>query len=81
MWRNNETEFTNRAILKWASNNGVDWHLVNPGKPQQSAFIESLNSSLRGEFPNDETFDNPEDPRRKLAPDYNNVGLHSSVGN
>ncbi len=39
----NGTEFTSRAILKWANENGVDWHYIDPGKPQQNAFIESFN--------------------------------------
>ena len=43
----NGTEFTSRAILKWADQNGVAWHYIDPGKPQQNAFIESFNGSLR----------------------------------
>ena len=80
----NGTEFTSRAILKWANDNGVDWHYIDPGKPQQNAFIESFNGSLRDEFLNEEMFDSLEDARRKLALwryDYNNVRPHSSLGN
>jgi len=40
------TEFTSRAILKWADQNDVPWHYIDPGKPQQNAFIESFNGSL-----------------------------------
>jgi len=46
----NGTEFTSRAILRWADKNGIDWHYIDPGKPQQNAFIESFNGSLRDEF-------------------------------
>ena len=35
------TEFTSRAILKWADENEVPWHYIDPGKPQQNAFVES----------------------------------------
>ncbi|MGX9349566.1 IS3 family transposase [Shimia sp. W99] len=80
----NGTEFTSRAILKWANNNGVDWHYIDPGKPQQNAFIESFNGSLRDELLNEEMFDSLEDARRILALwryDYNNVRPHSSLGN
>jgi putative transposase len=45
----NGTEFTSKAILKWAKDNGVEWHYIDPGKPQQNAFIESFNGSLRDE--------------------------------
>ena len=29
----NDTEFTSKAILKWAKDNGVQWHDIDPGKP------------------------------------------------
>ena len=80
----NGTEFTSRAILKWAGDNDVDWHYIDPGKPQQNAFIESFNGSLRDELLNEELFDSLDDARRKLALwryDYNHVSPHSSLGN
>ena len=80
----NGTEFTSRAILKWAGDNGVEWHYIDPGKPQQNAFIESFNGSLRDELLNEEMFDSLEDARRKLSLwryDYNHVRPHSSLGN
>jgi putative transposase len=70
--------------LKWASENKVEWHYIDPGKPQQNAFIESFNGSLRDELLNEELFDSLADARRKLAVwryDYNNVRPHSSLGN
>ena len=79
----NGTEFTSTAILKWAKDNGVEWHYIDPGKPQQNAFIESFNGSLRDECLNEELFDSLADARRKLALwryDYNNVRPHSSLG-
>ncbi|MBU2998916.1 IS3 family transposase [Roseovarius nubinhibens] len=80
----NGTEFTSRAILKWADQNDVPWHYIDPGKPQQNAFIESFNGSLRDELLNEEIFDTLNDARRKLALwryDYNAVRPHSSLGN
>ena len=84
----NGTEFTSRAILKWAGDNDVDWHYIEPVKPQQNGFIESFNGSLRDELLNEEIFDTlddaRDDARRKLALwryDYNNVRPHSSLGN
>ena len=80
----NGTEFTSRAILKWAGENDVDWHYIDPGKPQQNGFIESFNGSLRDELLNEEIFDTLDDARRKLALwryDYNNVRPHSSLRN
>ncbi len=80
----NGTEFTSKAILKWAKDNDVEWHYIDPGKPQQNAFIESFNGSLRDECLNEEIFDSLAEARRKLALwryDYTNVRPHSSLGN
>jgi putative transposase len=80
----NGTEFTSKAILKWANENGVEWHYIDPGKPQQNGYIESFNGSLRDECLNEEIFDSLVDARRKLALwryDYNHVRPHSSLGN
>ncbi len=80
----NGTEFTSRAFLKWADENEVPWHYIDPGKPQQNAFIESFNGSLRDELLNEEIFDSLDDARRKLALwryDYSAVRPHSSLGN
>lgn len=60
----NGTEFTSKAILKWANANGVEWHYIDPGKPQQNGYIESFNGSLRDECLNEEIFDSLADARR-----------------
>jgi putative transposase len=57
------TEFTSKAILKWANENGVAWPYIDPGKPQQNGYIESFNGSLRDECPNEEIFDSLAAPR------------------
>ena len=78
------TEFTSRAILKWAGGNDADWHYINPGKPQQDGFIESFNGSLRDELLNEEIFDMLDEACCKLALwryDDNNVRPHSSREN
>lgn len=80
----NGTEFNSQAILKWADENRVPWHYIDPGKPQQNAFIESFNGILRNELSNEEIFKSLDDARRKLALwryDYNTVRPHSSLGN
>ncbi|MGR3759256.1 IS3 family transposase [Roseobacteraceae bacterium NS-SX3] len=80
----NGTELTSMAVLRWCQETRIDWHYIDPGKPQQNAFIESFNGSLRDELLNEELFDTLDDARRKLALwryDYNNVRPHSSLGN
>lgn len=79
----NGTELTSRAILKWQNETGVAWHYIQPGKPQQNAFIESFNGRLRDELLNEEVFDTLADAREALARwrhDYNHVRPHSSLG-
>lgn len=46
----NGTEFTSKAILKWQNEQGINWHLIAPGKPTQNAFVESFNGRLRDEL-------------------------------
>jgi len=80
----NGTEFTSRAILKWADETGIAWYYIGPGKPQQNGLIESFNGSLRDECLNEEIFDSLTEARQTLALwryDYNNVRPHSSLGN
>jgi putative transposase len=49
----NGTEFTRKAILKWANENGVEWHYIDPSKPQQNGYIESFNGGLRDQCLNE----------------------------
>ena len=81
----NETEFTSQRDPEIGpTTTDVDWHYIDPGKPQQNAFIESFNGSLRDALLNEEMFDNLDDARRKLALwryDYTHVRPHLSLGN
>jgi transposase InsO family protein len=43
-------------MLGWAQGHGLDWHHIDPGKPQQNAFIERFNGHLSDEFPNESLF-------------------------
>lgn len=79
----NGTEFTSRAILKWADKNGVPWHYIDPGKPQQNAFIESFNARLRDELLNETVFSSLNEARILLEQcrrDYNTQRPHSRLG-
>ncbi len=49
----NGPEFTDSALLTWAHRNGVTLRLIEPGKPNQNAYVESLNGRLRDEFLNE----------------------------
>lgn len=79
----NGSELTSRALLKWQNETGVAWHYIQPGKPQQNAFIEAFNGRLRDELLNEEVFESLGAARRMLAHwrhDYNHVRPHSALG-
>jgi putative transposase len=62
------------AILKWVQDNGIDWHYIAPGKPQQNGFIESFNGKLRDECLNETLFSSLTEARETLdawQEDYN----------
>ena len=54
-------------LAVWWLRLGIRLQRIKPGKPQQNAFIESFNGSLRDELLNEELFDSLADARRKLA--------------
>lgn len=55
------------AFLKWCKATGVDWHYIQPGKPQQIAFVESFNGRLRDELLNETLFTTLGEARELLA--------------
>jgi transposase InsO family protein len=52
----NGKEFCSRAMLTWAHARGVRLFLIQPGKPNQNAYIESFNGRLRDECLNEHWF-------------------------
>lgn len=52
----NGKEFCGRAMLTWAHSHHVALRLIEPGKPNQNAYIESFNGRLRDECLNEHWF-------------------------
>jgi transposase InsO family protein len=52
----NGPEFVGKAMLTWAHRHGIDLRLIEPGKPNQNAFVESFNGRLRDECLNERWF-------------------------
>ena len=52
----NGPEFCGRAMLTWAHERGVTLRLIDPGKPNQNAYIESFNGRFRDECLNEHWF-------------------------
>lgn len=52
----NGKEFCSRALLTWAHARDVQLFLIEPGKPNQNAYIESFNGRFRDECLNEHWF-------------------------
>ena len=52
----NGKEFCGKAMVAWAHARGVQLRLIEPGKPNQNAYIESFNGRLRDECLNEHWF-------------------------
>ena len=52
----NGKEFCGRAMLTWAHTRGVTLRLIEPGKPNQNAYVESFNGRFRDECLNEHWF-------------------------
>jgi transposase InsO family protein len=52
----NGAEFTGKAMLTWAHRHGISLRLIEPGKPNQNAYVESFNGRLRDECLNEHWF-------------------------
>ncbi|WP_246744999.1 IS3 family transposase [Methylocystis sp. Sn-Cys] len=79
----NGTEFTSNAILSWASEGGIEWRYIAPGKPMQNGFCESFNGRMRDELLNETLFFGLDHARAKIGAwvsDYNHLRPHSSLG-
>ena len=52
----NGPEFTGKAMLNWAHRQGIALRLIEPGKPNQNAYVESFNGRFRDECLNEHWF-------------------------
>ena len=53
----NGPELTAQALVDWADERRIDLHYIQPGKPDQNAFIERFNRSYRTEVLNAHLFE------------------------
>lgn len=78
----NGTELTSRTILRWAQDNGIEWHYITPGKPRENGYTESLNGRIRDECLNEHLFVGLAEARHLIEAwrrDYNHVRPHSRL--
>ncbi len=80
----NGPEFTSGEFVAWAEDNGMFIQYIQPGKPNQNAYIERLNRTYREELLDLYIFESLSDVREKtywwrIA--YNEVRPHDALGN
>jgi len=79
----NGPEFTSKVYALWAQEKGIRLEYIEPGKPQQNAFVEIFNSLMRDQCLNENWFINLEDAREKIENwrvEYNTIRPHGSLG-
>lgn len=79
----NGPEFTSKAMFLWSQRTGVRLRFIDPGKPVQNAFAESLIGKFRDECLNDNWFGGMPEAKRIIEAwriHYNTRRPHSSLG-
>ncbi|MHB1268625.1 MAG: integrase core domain-containing protein [Acidithiobacillus ferriphilus] len=79
----NGPEFAGRTMQTWAAKNGVELRFIQPGKPVQNTYIESVNSRFRDECLSQHWFASLSHMRSIIdnwRDDYNHHRPHSTLG-
>lgn len=79
----NGPEFISKVLDEWAYRKQLRLRFIQPGKPQQNAYIESFNGKFRDECLNEHWFLSMRHARQVIEAwrqEYNNERPHSSLG-
>jgi len=80
----NGPELTSQSFEEWAEKHKIRLIFIQPGKPNQNAFIERFNRSFRTEVLNANLFntiDEVQEAADQWVLDYNEYRPHESLGN
>ncbi len=79
----NGPEFVSKALDEWGYRQGLRLDFIDPGKPQQNAYIESFNGKFRDEYLNEHQFLSMRHAKAVIEDwrqEYNDERPHSSLG-
>ena len=79
----NGSELTSIAFTEWCERQKIELHFIQPGKPDQNAFIERFNKTYRQEVLDAYLFDSLEQVRQiteTWLQEYNHERPHDSLG-
>jgi len=79
----NGPENVSGKLVAWAEKQGVRLEYIQPGKPQQNAYIERYNRTVRGEWLGQYTFETIEEAQEKATEwlwTYNNERPNMGIG-
>lgn len=79
----NGPELTAESFTEWAKEQGIELRFIQPGKPNQNAFIERFNKSFREEVLNANLFNTMSEAQEAAEvwlTDYNEYRPHESLG-
>ena len=80
----NGPEMTSDLFVSWAQEHGIELRFIQPGKPNQNAYVERFNKSVRTEVLNAWLFHSLEHAQEVIEDwreDYNGIRGHESLGN
>lgn len=79
----NGPEYISNTLKTWSDKNGIEINYIQPGNPQQNAYVERYNRTVRYDWLNQHHFSSL-DSMRKIATDwmwiYNNVRPNMGLG-
>ena len=79
----NGPEYVSRKLLTWAKHRGIHLAFIQPGKPQQNAYIERYNRTVRYDWLNQYLFESTEDVQNQATRwlwHYNNERPNMGLG-